>query len=92
MTDRVPYSVVTGRRPMPDPPSRWWRRLLRIPLDEPGRLLNLLAWVVGWCGVTWSVAELTTLWVWPASLGLLLTGIGGWRPLWALLTNGVRDV
>lgn len=65
-------------------PSRFTLR--GFPLAE---VLTGLAFLVGWCLVTFAVASLTVPQVWPLSIGLLLLSAGGWRMLVGLATDGL---
>ena len=48
-----------------------------------------LAALIGWCAVTYGLARLTSPWVWPLSLGLLLLSVVGFRVLAHLAWHGV---
>lgn len=61
--------------------SAWYRRFM-------AEILTAVVAVAGWLLVTWGLAELLTVWVWPISLGALLLGLTGWRFVWRLLVDG----
>lgn len=60
----------------------WYRRFFT-------EILTAVAALVGWLLVTWGLAELLIVWVWPISLGALLLGLAGWRFVWQLLVDGL---
>lgn len=52
-------------------------------------ILTTLAFVGGWLMITWGLAELVTVWIWPISLGALLLSAGGWGLLFEVVRDGL---
>lgn len=55
-------------------------------------LLTALAALLGWFLLTWVAASLISPWAWPASGGLLLLSICGWRFLAVIAWRGLYDL
>ena len=52
-------------------------------------ILTTSAALAGWLLVTWGAAELTTCWLWPISMGILLLGLAGWKFVFGMLADGL---
>lgn len=81
---QLPRGVYSGleEAPEPPPPKRPW--------PWPA-ILTVGAWLAGWLLVTAGLAEVLTRWLWLISLGVLLLGLGGARPLLLMLRDGLLE-
>lgn len=62
-------------------------RVVALPWAE---LAAATALIAGWTLLTWAIASFTRTWqVWPASGGLFLLSLFGWRYWWVMARDGL---
>jgi hypothetical protein len=60
-----------------------------VGLSSFAEILTALAVLAGWALLTWPVAALLSVWVWPVSGGVLLLSCVGWRLIGVIAWQGL---